>query len=301
MYLRRLASEPGAPMTPKILPLGSSSSLQPSPTEHQPWIVEKRSELHNSLDGAVAIVSGSCSGIGAAVAQELSSLGVHVVVNYPSEALLLDAQKVLDSLQTPGVAIQADLSTIEGPVELVKQTMKYYDRIDVLINNAGVAINAPFEEQTMEHWDRIVNLNARGTFLLTQAVLPHLPRTADGGGGRIVNVVSVSSRAPPAGQTIYAGSKGMVDSFTRCWARELPPKYGCTVNSVSPGPVRTPAFTSLEPDIRKQLQESIDSTPCGARMAEPSEIAHAIAFLCQDASRWVNGAHLLVNGGIFID
>jgi NAD(P)-dependent dehydrogenase (short-subunit alcohol dehydrogenase family) len=153
------------------------------------------------------------------------------------------------------------------------------------------------EEQTLEHWDSLVNLNGRGTFLLTKEVLPHLPKV----GGRIVNICSVSARGPPPFQTIYAGTKGMVDSFTRCWAKELPPKYGCTVNAVSPGPTMTDGFLAAGEEAMKVLQPTIDATPAGKRMGKPEEVAYAVAFLCEERSGWVNGSHIFVNGGLYVD
>jgi NAD(P)-dependent dehydrogenase (short-subunit alcohol dehydrogenase family) len=251
----------------------------------------------NSLSGKVAIISGSCSGIGAAIARELSSRGANVIINYPFSSLKPQADTVVASLATPGIAVESDISTTTGPAKLVESAVAKYGRVDILVNNAALAVNLPLEEQTLEHWDRLVNLNGRGVFLLTKAILPHLTR----GSGRIVNVVSVSSRGPPPGQTIYAGTKGMVDSFTRCWAKELPPKYGCTVNAVSPGPTRTEGFADAGPEAMKMLQPVIDQTPVGARMAETSEIAYAVAVLCEERARWINGTHLMATGGLFID
>ncbi|RYO84652.1 hypothetical protein DL766_005660 [Monosporascus sp. MC13-8B] len=191
-----------------------------------------------TLAGKVAVVSGSNSGIGLAIARELASRGANIVINHPFPSLFADATAVAASLPTKSVAIRADLSTIEGPRTLADATFQEFGHIDILVNNAALAINLPFEEQTMEHWDSLVNLQSRGTFLLTQHTLRYLPPA----GGRILNICSVSSRGPPPLQTIYAGTKGMVDSFTRVWAKELPPKYGCTVNAVPPGPTAAEGF-----------------------------------------------------------
>lgn len=250
----------------------------------------------NCLAGKVAIVSGSASGIGAEIARDLSRLGAHVVINYPFPDQRAVAHEVVQSLPTAGIAVEADLSTTTGPQALVDATVEAYGQIDILINNAGLAINLPLEEQTLQHWDRLVNLNGRGTFLLTQAALRHLAR-----GSRIVNIVSISARNPPALQTIYAGTKGMVDSFTRCWARELPPKYACTVNAVSPGPTRTAGFAAAGPQVMEMLRPVIDATPVGARFGEPSEIAYAVSMLCSPRASWINGEHLVVCGGLFVD
>lgn len=153
------------------------------------------SQTHQAatLTGKVAVVSGSSSGIGAAIARELASRGAHVVVNYPFPNLRQQAEAVVASLSTPGTAVEADISTTTGPAQLVEGAVAAYGKIDILVNNAALAINLPFEEQTLEHWDKLVNLNGRGVFLLTQATLKHLTK----GSGRIVNIVSVSSRGPP--------------------------------------------------------------------------------------------------------
>jgi NAD(P)-dependent dehydrogenase (short-subunit alcohol dehydrogenase family) len=101
-------------------------------------------------------------------------------------------------------------------------------------------------------------------------------------------------------QTLYAGTKGMQDSFTRCWAKELPPKYGCTVNAVSPGPTKTEGFAAAGPDMMKLLQPTIDATPAASRMGETHEIAYAVAMLAEERASWMNGVHLVVSGGLFV-
>ncbi|KAK8160890.1 short chain dehydrogenase [Phyllosticta citrichinensis] len=246
-----------------------------------------------TLSGRVAIVSGSCSGIGASIARELSARGASVVGNYPY-AQLSDERTIL---QTPSIAVEADISSTDGPARLVESAVAKFGRLDIVVNNAALAVNAPLEELTLDHWDKLVNLNGRGVFLLTQAALKHITH----GSGRIVNIVSVSARAAPPMQTIYAGTKGMVDSFTRCWAKELPPKYGCTVHAVSPGPTMTEGFLAAGEEAMRILQPTIDATPVGKRMADPREVAYAVAFLCEERARWINEEHLFAKGGLFVD
>ncbi|KAE8404086.1 hypothetical protein BDV37DRAFT_283132 [Aspergillus pseudonomiae] len=250
-----------------------------------------------SLADKVAIVSGSSSGIGAAIIRELSSRGANTVVNYPFEHLREEADILVGSLPSPSIALEADMSLATSPQKLVDAAVSTWGRIDIVVNCVALAVNKPFESQTLEDWDLLVNTNGRSTFLLTQASLPHLTK----GRGRIVNIVSISGRGPPPNQTIYAGTKGMVDSFTKCWARELPPKYGCTVNAVSPGPTKTEGFAAAGEDQMRILQPIIGQTPVGPRMAEPDEIAFAVAFLCEERARWINGAHIVASGGLFID
>lgn len=250
----------------------------------------------HTLQNQVAIVSGSSSGIGAEVGRELASRGANIVLNYPFSTLREEAERLAASLPTKAIAVEADISTVNGPMKLVNAAVREFGRIDILVNNAALAINKPFEEQTLEDWDLLVNLNGRGTFLLTQASLPHLPKH----GGRIVNIVSTSAREAPPMQTIYAGSKGMVDSFTRVWAKELPPTYGVTVNAVSPGPTMTEGFAQAGEEFMTKIQPVIDRTPVGARLGRTQEIAFAVAFLCEPRASWINGTHLMANGGLYM-
>ncbi|CAI6091307.1 unnamed protein product [Clonostachys chloroleuca] len=147
-----------------------------------------------SLSAKVTIVSGSLGGgIRTAIVMELSSRGATVVLNYPWAKISEQAVEALIRFKTPGIAIEADLSTLRGPEKLVQETAAKYDRIDILANNASIAFNASLEMQIIEYY-----------FLLTQATLRYLARDS-----RIVNVVSISARNPPPLQTICAGTKGM--------------------------------------------------------------------------------------------
>lgn len=174
--------------------------------------------VEKSLLGKTAIVSGSSSGIGAAIVRELSSRGVNTVVNYPFASLKEEAEGVVESLPSHSISVEADMSTTFGPERLVEAAVSTWGKVDIVVNCVALAINKPFEEQTLEDWDLLVNVNGRGTFLLTQACLKHLTK----GTGRIVNIASISGRGPPPNQTIYAGTKGMVDSFTKCWFVSFP-------------------------------------------------------------------------------
>jgi NAD(P)-dependent dehydrogenase (short-subunit alcohol dehydrogenase family) len=252
----------------------------------------------STLANKVAVISGSSSGIGAEIGRELASRGANVVLNYPFSNLQQEAESVAASLPTKSIAVEADISATDGPVTLAETAVKTFGKIDILVNNAALAVNKPFEEQTLDDWDLLVNLNGRGTFLLTQAALPHLPKE---GGGRIVNIVSIAAREAPPMQTIYAGSKGMVDSFTKVWAKELPPKYGVTVNAVSPGPTMTEGFAKAGEPFMRMMQPVIEKTPVGSRMGKPEEIAYAVGFLCDPRASWINGLHLIADGGLFID
>lgn len=250
-----------------------------------------------SLAGRVAVVSGSSQSIGAAIARELSSRGAVLVLNYPSPAQLADAEAVRDSLPTKAIAVEADISTVDGPAALVAAAVKNFGRIDILVNNAGQGEHSKLRDLTPERWAAIFNLNARGPALLTQAALPHLSR---GGGSRVINIISPTSRDPYPEWTLYAGSKGALDSMTMCWARELPREYGCTVNAVSPGPVDSPAIHGSPEGFKKRLAELTKTTPVAPRLTQAAEVAWAVAMLCEDGAGWINGEIVNVSGGLHV-
>ncbi|KAF2186299.1 NAD(P)-binding protein [Zopfia rhizophila CBS 207.26] len=232
------------------------------------------------MAGKTALISGSSKGIGAAIALELSS------------------------------PICADLSTTEGPEELVRQAVERFKYIDVLVNNAGLVPLAPLWDADVESWDKAMALNARGTFLLTKAVLPHLtpylpsslPRLSGVlNGSRIIIVGSAASRTPNPSQGVYAATKGALDAMLKVWAKELPPKYGCTVNAVGPGPVLNDNFTSLLIDDFEKVRQQADRlTPVEGAFASIEDIAWAVAFLAEERSRWINGVYLPLSGGRYI-
>jgi len=252
-----------------------------------------------SLLGKVALVSGSSSGLGAAIARELARRGAHVVVHYPFPSEEALARAVLESLpgNSRSILVEADLSTPEGGKNLADAASSEFGRVDFLINNAGISaldkISEASDEDILRTWDMIVNVNGRGTMLLTRAVLPLLPPT----GGRIINIGSTTSRDPDPDLTIYAGTKGMIEGFTRCWARFFPRKYGCTVNTVAPGPIATEKMLSLPAEFLNAVQERCADIPVAARMGEPADVAWTVAMLCEERSQWLNGLYIPVAGG----
>jgi NAD(P)-dependent dehydrogenase (short-subunit alcohol dehydrogenase family) len=255
-----------------------------------------------SLKGKVAVVSGSSLGLGAAIVRELSRRGANVTINYPFPSEKSNAESVVESLG-PGakaVIIEADMSTTDGPGILADKAAEAFGKIDILVNCAGInrpmALDDGDEEKIQSTWDAVVFTNGRGTFKLTRAALKYLSREDS----RIINVGSGISRVPDSDSSIYAGSKGMVESYTRCWAAELPRKYGCTVNGVAPGIVATETFLGAPKELRDFLQPKIDSTPVGSRAAQPDEVAWTVAMLCEKEAGWLNGLYIPVSGGMFM-
>ncbi|KAI7788077.1 Versicolorin reductase-like protein 3 [Diaporthe eres] len=251
-----------------------------------------------SLAGRVAVVSGSSQGIGAAIARELSSRGAVLVLNHPDPSQLANAEAVRDSLPTEAIAVEADMSTVDGPAALISAAVARFGRVDILVNNAGRGDHTSLRDLTPERWAAVFDLNARGPALLTQAALPHL---TPGGGSRIVNVVSPTSRDPPAPDwTLYGGSKGALYSMTRAWAKELPREYGCTVNAVAPGPVDGLAINSAPEEFKKGLAVLAEMTPVAPRLTQAAEVAWAVAMLCEEGAGWINGDIVNVSGGLHL-
>lgn len=252
-----------------------------------------------TLAGKVALISGSSAGLGAAIARELFWRGASVVINYPYPSEKANADNVLKSLgaTSKSIAVEADLSTADGPQILADAAANAFGKIDILINSAGInrltSVDDPDDAKVSETWADTVNLNGRGTFFLTRAVLKYLSRQ----NSRIVNIGSGASFTPSTAHSIYAGTKGMVDCYTQCWAKELPRKYGCTVNAVSPGVVGTDAFHAAPKEIKESLQPMIDSTPVAPRVAIPEEVAWTVATLCEEKGGWLNGVIIPVSGG----
>ncbi|GME41186.1 Short-chain dehydrogenase/reductase SDR [Neofusicoccum parvum] len=285
---------------------GSISPVPRPEREEQPQ-APTVSIVPSSLSGKTAIVSGSCHGIGAAIVKELSARGAYVVLNYPDPSLEEAARALQSTLRNPSTAICADLSTPTGAAHLVSQALAdlSVSTIDILVNNAARIVLKPFDQLSLADYATMFDLNIRGYFLLTQAVLPHLPRNnADGtgGGGRIVNLCSGSARMPGVNQSLYAATKGAIESFSKGLAVELPAKYGCTVNCVSPGIVETPGMrASMTPEEWQYIKPQIEQmTPAGARAGAAEEVAWAVAFLCEERSRWVNGETMFVTGGLVL-
>ncbi|KAM0077294.1 hypothetical protein ACKRZS_010598 [Fusarium odoratissimum] len=253
-----------------------------------------------TLSGKVAVVSGASSGIGAAIARELAYRGAAVIINYPWPEEKKAAEHVLSSLSDSTVAriVEADLSTVDGPSSLIEATIKEFGRLDILVNNAGISyptrVDEPSTEQVLKDWERIVTLNGRGTLLLTRAALPVLSRQHS----RIINISSESTRSPEPFMTIYTGTKGMIETFTRCWAKELPRKYGCTVNTVAPGPIATDNLLSAPKEFLDLVLKQTEKNPVASRLGAPEEVAAAVAMLCEEQAGWINGVYIPVGGGM---
>ena len=252
------------------------------------------------LAGRGAIVTGGGRGIGAAVARALAAEGAAVVVAArTSEQLEAVAAEIRDSGQRawPQVCDVTDPDSVE---ELASRAREHLQHIDILVNNAGIATSDPLHRITLEQWNRVMAVNATGTFLCTQAFVPAM---LERGWGRVVNIASVASRTGASYIAAYAASKHAVLGFTRCIAAEVA-GAGLTVNAVCPGYVDTEMthaaidrITGKTGISRQQAMASILEASPQRRLIEPEEVAGATLWLCQDEARGINGQAILIDGG----
>jgi 3-oxoacyl-[acyl-carrier protein] reductase len=242
------------------------------------------------LRGKVALVTGASSGIGAGIARAIAAEGAAVIVNYAASKD--DAEAVAASIEEAGgtaTALQADMSREADVVRLFKGVVAEHGKLDILINNAGVAQFETAESLTEEAFHKQFNVNVLGYFLAIREAVRHFGE----GGGSIVNISSILSTHPSPGTSIYAATKGAVDTMTYALARELGPR-GIRVNAVMPGYTNTRA---TEGNFAGELGERLlAETPLG-RFGEPEDIAPTVLFLASDDAHWISGESIRATGG----
>ncbi|HTY16513.1 MAG TPA: glucose 1-dehydrogenase [Myxococcota bacterium] len=240
------------------------------------------------LAGKVALVTGGSRGIGAAIARRLAAEGADVALTYTKGADA--AASVVEKLEGFGrkaIAIRADAADARAVQAAVEATVTAFGRLDILVNNAGTADPKPFEENSIEELDRLVDINVRGVFVATQAALKHMKN-----GGRIISIGScVGERVMTPGLVPYAATKGAVKMFTQGLAREVGAR-GITVNSVQPGPIET----ELNPASGEWSVSQKANTALG-RYGSVDEVAALVAFVASPESSYITGANLTVDGG----
>ena len=252
------------------------------------------------LEGKTAVVTGGGRGIGAAIARELAEVGARVVVAARTGAEVEQVAAELDRAGHRAESAICDVTDPDSVAALAELARKGGHRVDVLVNNAGVAASAPVARISLESWHRILEVNATGTFLATRAMLPDM---VEAGWGRVVNIASIAGLAGAAYIAAYSASKHAVIGFTRSVAAEVA-KAGVTVNAICPGYVET-AMTELTVEtITAKTDLSEDAARDGlsrmspqGRIFEPEEVAFLVRFLCHPRARGINGETLTLNGG----
>lgn len=257
-----------------------------------------------NLAGRVAIITGASSGLGRATAIRLGRSKARVVVNHTvrSRAAGLAVVAEIEAAGGEAIAVAADVSD-EGNVDtLFAEAVKHFGGVDMVVANAGLERPAAFETMTLADWRTVIDVNLTGAFLTARAAAreflrPGRVRRAPGPIGHLIFVSSVHETIPWSGQANYAASKGGVAMLMRSLAQELAPR-GVRVNAVAPGAIKTPINESVwsSEQARNQLLTLI---PYG-RLGSPDDVANAILWLLSDASDYVNGTSLVVDGGMLL-
>lgn len=247
------------------------------------------------LAGKVAVVTGASKGIGASIARHLAAEGASVVVNYASSKE--GADKVVNEITAAGgkaIAVGASVAREADITRLFEETKKAFGKVDILVNNAGVYGFAPLDSITAEEYHRQHDTNVLGLILTTKAALPLFPET----GGSVINISSVASTLAPPTSTVYAATKGAVDTITKALAKELGPR-NIRVNAINPGLVITEGVQTAGIAGSDFEKEAIKTTPLG-RAGQPDDIALPTVFLASEDARWITGETIFVSGGAAI-
>ena len=245
--------------------------------------------------GQTAIVTGSARGFGRAICRRLARGSARVVV---ADINLPGAEETAALIRSDGgeaLAVRTDVASAVGVEAMVEAALTHFGgRVDVLVNNAAIWTNVSTEELREDEWDRMVDINMKGVFLCCKAVIPVMRKQ---GRGHIVNIASIAARNGGSFAGIhYVASKGGVLAMTKKLGKELG-QYGIVVNGVNPGSSQTEMMVGWPKEV---LDGIVKNTPLG-RMAEPGDIADAVAFLASEGARFVHGETVEVNGGILCD
>ena len=259
------------------------------------------SSFHPVLTGQTALVTGASSGIGRAVAIGLARAGANVVVNYassPEAAVAVVAD--IEAAGGPAVAVRADVSREDEVQAMFAAAVKAFGTVDIVVNNAGLQRDAPIADMSLADWNSVISVNLTGQFLCAREAVREFRRRGlrpdvSVAAGKIICLSSVHEVIPWTGHANYAASKGGIAMLMKTLAQELAPER-IRVNSIAPGAVRTPINRAAweTPEAYDRLLKLIPYR----RIGEPDDIAQAAAWLASDASDYVNGATLFVDGGM---
>jgi 3-oxoacyl-[acyl-carrier protein] reductase len=248
-----------------------------------------------TLEGRVALITGSGRGIGKAIALAFAREKAHVVINdiHPEDELEKVAHEIT-GLGVKSLSIQADVSQSDEVKEMIGKIQKTFQRLDILVNNAGIIRRGTIETVTEEEWDEVIRVNLKGTFNCCKAVVGIMKRQRM---GKIVNVSSVAGKTGDITSAPgYGPSKAAIDALTKTLARQLA-QHGINVNAVAPHAIETEMSAQWSEEKRKSIIEAIPLK----RLGKPEDVAEAVLFLASDKANFITGEILDVNGGFFMD
>lgn len=243
-----------------------------------------------NLKDKVAIVTGGARGIGREICLSFAKEGANIAVCDVNAEALSQIEKEIQALDRDVFSQIVDVTNPEQVELFVQNTVNKFSRIDILVNNAGITRDGFLMRMALEDWDTVLNVNLRSAFCLTKAVSKYMMKQRD---GRIINMASIIGLIGNAGQANYAASKGGLIAFTKSVAKELAPR-NIRVNAIAPGFIQTDMTAKLPEEVKNQMMSQIPL----AKFGTTEDVAKACVFLASDASSYITGQVLSVNGGM---
>jgi 3-oxoacyl-[acyl-carrier protein] reductase len=251
-----------------------------------------RVEEELKLTGKVALVTGGAQGIGKEVALLLARNGANIIVSDINLEKAEETSKEIELIGPKTMAIKVDVANSKEVERMMEAIIEKFGKIDILINNAGITRDKLILRMTEEDWDAVLNVNLKGTFNCTKAVVRHMAKQRS---GKIVSIASVVGEMGNAGQVNYSASKAGVIGLTKTIAREFAQR-GINVNAIAPGYIETPMTEVLPEKVKEDLKRLIPME----RLGKPGDVAEAVLFLVSEESNYITGHVLNVNGGIYM-
>lgn len=245
-----------------------------------------------NLENKVAIVTGAGRGIGKEISLGLAQAGCRVVICSRTESELNELADQIKELGSEALVVRCDISKPVDIGNVIDETLKHFDKIDILVNNAGLTKKHPAEDFPLADWNQIIQVNLTGVFLFAQQVGKVM---LEQGTGSIINISSVASTQAVTGSIAYGASKGGVKMITKTFASEWADR-GVRVNAIAPAYIETPLVKEIK-DHRSDFAEDIVNRTPMKRMGEPKEIVGSVIYLASEASSYVTGETIFVDGG----
>lgn len=245
------------------------------------------------MEKRIAFVTGGGSGLGREIARVLASKAMKVVVADINKENAEETVALIEEEGNEAKAVYCDVSDLEVVQNAVKESVQHYGKIDVLINNAGWDKVEPFLQSEPDTWQKIININLLGQINTCKEILPLM---IENGYGKVVNIASDAARVGSSGEAVYSAAKGGVVAFTKTLAREMA-RHKLNVNCVAPGPADTPLFQKIGEEF-EGLANSLEKAIPLRRLAQPKDIAGAVAYFVSEDAEYVTGQTLSVSGGL---
>lgn len=244
-------------------------------------------------DAKVALITGATRGIGKQIALELANQGYNIALNYRKQNEELEAlKKEIESQNVKCLTVYGDVSNYEDVEKFIKEIIKEFGKIDVLVNNAGITKDMLLMRMKKEDFESVIDVNLIGTFNVTKNVIPYMMKARN---GKIVNISSVVGISGNAGQTNYSASKAGIIGFTKSLAKEVASR-NINVNAIAPGFIKTDMTDVLKEEVKEEISKTIPLK----RMGEAKDVANLVKFLVSEESNYITGQVINVDGGMLM-